>query len=246
MFTVSIVLYHPRWQEEILPLLEVLLAIHGVEHIYLIDNSPADTGSMLPTDSRVSYQHADRNLGYGTGHNIALRETKAPYHLVLNSDILLQASDVETMLQHMETNPDIVAMMPHVVGPDGRYQGLCRTLPSPWDLFRRRFLHQHSRNVIAESDIPADGLNIPYLSGCFMLLRMEAVRRVGYFDERFFLYPEDVDLSRRLHAIGRTLYWPQVTIVHNHAQASYKSLRMMLVHAWQMCKYYNKWGWHNF
>lgn len=243
MFTVSIVLYRPRWQEEVLPLLEVLLAVRGLEHIYLIDNSPTDTGNMLPTDNRISYQHTGRNLGYGAGHNIALRKTKAPYHLVLNSDILLQPSDIAAMLQHLEANPNIVAMMPHVVGPDGRYQGLCRTLPSPWDLIRRRFLHLPSSNVIAETDIPAEGLNIPYLSGCFMLLRTEAVRRVGYFDEQFFMYPEDIDLSRRLHEVGTTLYWPKVQIIHNHTQASYHSLRMLLIHITNMCRYYHKWGW---
>lgn len=243
MLTVSIVLYHPKWEQEVLPLLRTLLQVRDLERLYLIDNSPEDSGHVLTPDSRVEYRHMGRNLGYGAAHNIALRETKAEYHLVLNSDIILRAEDVDAMVSHMAEHTEIAAMMPHVVGPDGRYQGLCRTLPSPWDLIRRRFLHLSSRNVIAERDIPVQGLDIPYLSGCFMLLRTEAVRRVGYFDERFFMYPEDIDLSRRLHETGRTLYWPQVRIVHNHQRASYHSMRMLWIHAVNMCRYFNKWGW---
>lgn len=223
MLTISLVLYKPDMEGEVNPLLKELNRIQGLEHIYIRDNS------------------VEENIGYGAGHNIALRDTHAKYHIVMNSDILLHAEDIERMLRYMEEHDDVVAMMPHVVSPDGSYQGLCRTLPSPWDLIQRRFLHQPSKNVIPEECIPAEGLNIPYLSGCFMLLRSTSVREVGYFDERFFMYPEDIDLSRRLHAIGKTLYWPGVTIIHNHAQASYKSLKMTWIHAWNMGKYYWKW-----
>lgn len=242
-FSISIVLYHPRWEQEVNPLLEVLTIAHGLEQIYLIDNSESDTSSRMKVLDKVTYIHMDTNVGYGAASNVALRQTPSPLHLVLNSDIILRAEDLEKMVDYMDQHPDVVAMMPHVVGPDGCYQGLCRTLPSPWDLIRRRFLHLSSHNVIAETDIPDQGLNIPYLSGCCMLLRTESVRRVGYFDERFFMYPEDIDLSRRLHETGRTLYWPGVTIIHNHRRASYHSPRMLWVHIVNMCRYFNKWGW---
>ena len=57
------------------------------------------------------------------------------------------------------------------------------------------------------------------------------------------MYPEDIDLTRTIHRDYLTLYYPAVTIVHNHAQASYKSLRMLWVHIVNMCRYFNKWGW---
>ena len=248
MLSISIVLYHPDWEGEVKPLVNTLLQARRVEKVYLIDNSQSANlriceFAKLQNGEKIVYRKMEKNVGYGAGHNVALRETTEPLHLVMNSDILLKAEDIEKMVDYMESHPEVMAMMPHVVGPDGKYQGLCRTLPSPWDLIKRRFLHQKSSNVIAENDIPKEGLDIPYLSGCCMLLRTEAVRRVGYFDERFFLYPEDVDLSRRLHELGKTLYWPGVSIVHNHRQASYHSTKMLWIHVYNMIKYYNKWGW---
>ena len=84
---------------------------------------------------------------------------------------------------------------------------------------------------------------VPYLSGCFMLLRTDALAEVGVFDERFFMYPEDIDLTRRLAAKFATAYYPRVHIVHRHGAASHKSLRMFIVHALNIVKYFNKWGW---
>ena len=76
-----------------------------------------------------------------------------------------------------------------------------------------------------------------------MLLRTEALLKSGLFDERFFMYPEDIDLTRRIHRDFLTLYYPSETIVHAHRQASYHSLRMLWIHATNMIRYFNKWGW---
>ena len=74
-------------------------------------------------------------------------------------------------------------------------------------------------------------------------MRTEAVLKVGLFDERFFMYPEDIDLTRRIHREYLTLYYPSETIVHAHRQASYHNLHMLWIHATNMCRYFNKWGW---
>jgi len=86
-------------------------------------------------------------------------------------------------------------------------------------------------------------LDVPYLSGCFMLFRTEALKEVGLFDERFFMYPEDIDLTRRIHAKYRTVFYPEVSIIHHHAQSSYLNLKMLFIHITNMVKYFNKWGW---
>jgi GT2 family glycosyltransferase len=86
-------------------------------------------------------------------------------------------------------------------------------------------------------------MNVPYLSGCFMFLRTEALKDVGLFDERFFMYPEDIDLTRRIHGKFRTVFFPEVSIIHHHAQSSYLNFRMLLIHIENMIKYFNKWGW---
>ena len=85
-------------------------------------------------------------------------------------------------------------------------------------------------------------MDVPYLSGSFMLLRTSALKEVGLFDERFFMYPEDIDLTRRIGAKYRTIFYPEVSVIHHHEKASYKSVKLLIIHVWNIMKYFWKWG----
>jgi hypothetical protein len=76
-----------------------------------------------------------------------------------------------------------------------------------------------------------------------MLLRTEALEKVGLFDERFFMYPEDIDLTRRIHRHYATCFYPDVSVIHAHTQGSYKNRKLLWIHLINMAKYFNKWGW---
>lgn len=250
MLNISIVLYNPNWQQ-IISLTQSLLCYPKVRHIYWIDNSaqaPDETPIVSP---KVQYIFNNKNIGYGAAHNIAIRESiydDVALHLVINPDIIVGADTLETLVAFILEHPEIGCVSPKVVYPNGELQYLCKLLPTPLDVFGRRFLPKRwmeKRNQRYE--LRASGynriMNIPYLSGCFMLLRTEAVRKARLFDEQFFMYPEDVDLTRRIHRDYLTVYYPHTTIVHNHEKASYRSIRMLWVHMVNMCKYFNKWGW---
>lgn len=87
-------------------------------------------------------------------------------------------------------------------------------------------------------------MNPPCLSGCFMFMRLKALKENNiFFDENYFMYCEDFDLIRRLHRIGKTLYYPKVTIIHNHTKESYRSKKMLFAHIQSAVKYFNKFGW---
>ena len=250
MLNVSIVLYRPDW-EQVSALTHALLQSQRVNRVYWIDNSP-QAAEQLPLQSeRIQYQHNPTNLGYGAAHNIAIRESiydNIPFHLVINPDIILDAKELDRMLDFVSQNPLVGSLMPKVTYPNGQLQYLCKLLPTPLDVFGRRFLpsswiaqrnHQYEMRASGYDKI----MNIPYLSGCFMLLRTEAVKQARLFDERFFMYPEDMDLTRRIHRHYLTVYFPHATIIHNHEKASYKSLKMLWIHMVNMCRYFNKWGW---
>ena len=258
MLNISIVLYRPKWEQEVLPLVEELLRVKNLQKIYLLDNSEkawlkehVDTQKSPFSSDKVRYMAMPENLGYGKAHNVALRESayhKTEFHLVMNSDIRVKAEDIDAMHDWMIANPQVGQLMPKVVNPDGSQQYLAKRLPRPIDVFGRRFLPQwmnESRNKRFElRDLDLERpINAPYLSGCFMMLRTKAVVEAGLFDERFFMYPEDIDLTRRIHRNYLTLYYPAWTIVHDHAQASYKNKHMLWVHIQNMCRYFNKWGW---
>jgi GT2 family glycosyltransferase len=148
----------------------------------------------------------------------------------------------------MDSNPEVGQLMPKVFYSDGEIQYLCKLLPTPFDLIFRRFLPASwTMNQIHKFELRNSGYNqimdVPYLSGCFMLLRTDALKEVGLFDELFFMYPEDIDLTRRIHQKFRTVFYPEVSIVHHHARSSYLNLKMLWIHTTNMIHYFNKWGW---
>ncbi len=227
-----------------------------INRIYLIDNSPTDILSCLASlNSRIEYIFNGANLGFGKAHNIALKrsiEENIPYHLVLNPDVYFKGGVLEELYNFMENNPDVGLVMPKVLYPDGTLQYLCKLLPTPLDLFGRRFLNFGSFKKIVEKrneiyELRFTGydkiMEVPYLSGCFMFIRTEVLKKVGLFDERFFMYLEDTDLSRRIHRVAKTVYYPYVYIYHEYGKGSYKSLKLLYYHIKSAIKYFNKYGW---
>lgn len=263
MLSVSIVTYHTAL-EELDRCLKCLLASARVEWVMIVDNG-GETERIGKhctelQESRVQYL-AHSNVGYGAGHNMALRRTTSNYHLVINSDVYFENGTLEAIEEFLDApeNLDVVQLIPRVTNTDGSLQYACRLLPTPIDLFGRRFLpdswfeKRNSRYTLAFTGYNRP-MNVPYHLGCFMWLRVSALDAIAiapshkqplktYFDERFFLYPEDIDLTRRMHRVGRTLYWPDVSITHEHRQASYHSWHLTVIHLREMCKYFAKWGW---
>lgn len=216
-----------------------------------MDNSPdeslRDVAENIP---KVSYLHVE-NRGFGAGHNVAMRramENGSDFHLVMNADVMWEGDILTPMLSYMKTHGDVGLAAPKVCYPDGVLQYSCRMLPTPWDVFAKRFLpstlisRRLDRYLLADADHDRE-FDCPYLLGSFLLFRTAALRDTGLFDERFFMYPEDIDISRRIHERWRTVFWPGVSIIHAHAAASRKSLRMLRIHIANMIRYFNKWGW---
>jgi len=117
------------------------------------------------------------------------------------------------MVEYMENNPGVGHLMPKILNPDGSIQRLCKLVPTPFDLFARMFLPSLIKAKLSRRfELHGSGYNkvmfVPYLSGCFMLLRIEALKMVGLFDERFFMYPEDIDLTRRIAEKYETVFFP--------------------------------------
>lgn len=251
MLNVSIVLYNPE-VSQVVRLCNDLLQAACVRKIFLIDNSPVESEELAAQKGKISYQwQKGQNLGYGRGHNIAIRESvyyNTPFHLVMNADVSITPGDLDILHRFISQNPAIGQLMPNVTYPDGSVQYLCKLLPTPFAVFARRFLPgAWLKRFNNRYELRFTGynrmMNVPYLSGCFMLLRTVAVLKARLFDERYFMYPEDVDLTRTIHRDYLTVYFPDVTIVHDHARESYHSWRMTWIHIVNMCRYFNKWGW---
>ncbi len=224
--------------------------------LYLIDNSPTNEYAKYFQHPRIDYTFNNKNVGFGAGHNLALNKIlqsgQATYHVVLNPDVYFEKDVMAKIFHFMERHSHIGLVMPKVLYPDGRLQPVCKLLPSPFTLFTRRFLQFHPRlcnrmNYWYEMHFTGYDkiMDVPFLSGCFMFLRVTALREIGLFDERIFLYTEDIDLTRRIHRRYRTIYYPDAVIYHYNQRASYKNTMKLMHHVFSAITYFNKWGWFN-
>ncbi|MCH5319099.1 MAG: glycosyltransferase [Paramuribaculum sp.] len=248
MLTASLVI-HDSPLEQVLEAIECIRR-STVEKIWIVYNGDISKSSLYSDIPGTEFIPAD-NRGFGAGHNIALRkalEMGSRYHLVMNADISWTGDILLTLINHLDEDSSIGLIAPEIRNSDGSLQYSCRKLPRPLHLLARRFLprfiiKKQDDNYLLKHIDHTKPINAPYLLGCFMLFRCEALKQVGMFDERFFLYPEDIDLTRRIHSKWKTIYLPEVSIVHSHNRQSYKSIKILIVHLINMMRYFNKWGW---
>jgi GT2 family glycosyltransferase len=246
----SIVLYRTH-VSRVTGLVGQLLA-QGAARVYLVDNSPPefDAFSGWTPPERVSVIRTGRNLGYGGGNNLAIADSVRlhEYHLICNPDIELGPGTLPGLVEAMATHPRAVVCMPRVIGTDGALHYLCKRSPLPldyvatvlsgtrWGARRRARLEMRDRDY--DREMTAD-----CLSGCFMFFRSRVLQELGGFDDGYFLYFEDFDLSRRASAKGENLYVPGVHVVHGHGRAHAHSLKLRFVFLRSALRYFSKWGW---
>lgn len=227
------------------------LASSSEGQLYLIDNSASPLNHPLFEHPRVRYTFAGKNLGFGAGHNRALAQmgTMSEFHLLLNPDVRFDANVLSTLLHYAASDASIGAVMPRINFPDGTQQNLCKLLPTPVDLILRRFVPLHSVQARLNSRYEILGLpqdrpvDVPSLSGCFLLVRTQLLQDLRGFDERYFMYMEDVDLVRRIGDVSRTVYYPHVSVEHAYAKASYRNRKLLGYHLRSATRYFDKWGW---
>jgi GT2 family glycosyltransferase len=167
----------------------------------------------------VANQH---NRGFGAAHNQALRQARGRYWLLLNSDAAPEPGALRVLVDAMDADPTLGVTGPRLRYPNGAVQPSRRRFPTVATLFlestqlqrfwphnavlRRYYVQDRS------DDVPQD---VDWLVGACLCLRAEALRQVGLFDERFFMYSEEIDLCRRLHAAGwRVRYVPRAEVAH--------------------------------
>lgn len=232
---------------------------------YLIDNSEqqkltldifSDLAQPLEeqqVELRLVQGHG--NIGYGRGHNLVLKELESKYHLILNPDIRVQEECLSIGLAFLECNKDIGLASPCAEHADGSKQYLCKRYPSVQTFIVRGFLPNIAKRLFKKRlarfemhDLAEDqpSSNIPLVSGCFMLVRTEAFQKVGGFDENYFLYFEDFDLSLRLGKIAEIAYVPAMRIQHDGGNAAKKGWAHLKMFASSGIRFFNTHGWRFF
>ena len=199
--------------------------------IRLIDNASND-GSIekLENDFKSQLESEKihiiknrQNLGFAKANNKGIKISKGKYILLLNSDTEIIGDCLSSAVRKMEEEPDIGALGVKVVLPDGTLDHACkRGFPSPLSSFyyfsgiSRFFPESKIFSAYKAGHIGEDEeADIDALTGAFMLMRSEAVKRAGLLDEAYFMYGEDIDLCYKIKKLGyRVVYYPKVSIIH--------------------------------
>ncbi|MBR0567232.1 glycosyltransferase [Azoarcus sp. L1K30] len=260
--SVSVVLFDPD-----IPALHVTLATlsraaecAGLSPlpVVLIDNSDvptpaiADLVALFGQTLHLKLLHGHGNVGYGVGHNLALREVGSPFHLILNPDVSLADDALDEALKFMEAHPECALVAPRATWPDGRIQHLCKRYPSVLSLllrgfapaFIRKFFRAHlARYEMRDMDDTAVLWDPPIISGCFMFWRRRCLDRIGGFDPAYFLYFEDFDLSLRARSSGRLARVSDVRIEHQGGHAASKGWRHIALFVRSGLRFFRVHGW---
>ena len=222
---------------------------HGVRaKIYLIDNASGDGSAQRLADefSALSVIFSDRNLGFGAGHNLVLDRIDSDFHAFVNPDIILKSDILAELTGFMRANPEVGLCTPAIRYEDGAPQCLPKRDPKLKYLIANRLpgkrwepLRRHYKML--DEDL-SDLTDIEFASGCFLFARTSLVKEVGGFDDRYFMYFEDADLSRTVRSLARVVYYPFAYVIHDYARASAHRLRYLMIHISSMFKYFWKWN----
>ena len=190
------------------------------QKLVIVDNSPTRSfevelkSNINIMEYDIEYIYADSNFGYASANNRAIEKfsSKTKYFLVSNPDIFFKIEELEKLKNFADEkykNGGFGIISPKIQYEDGELQYLCKLLPTPMNLFARRFLFMF-KETLKKIDYNYEYrftdynevLEVPFLSGCFMFLDATNLRKENGFDDNFFMYLEDTDLSRRMFKYG--------------------------------------------
>ncbi len=223
--------------------------------LYLIDNaSPDGTGARLAAtdfgDARAQVLCLPRNLGFGRGHNAVLPRLASDFHFILNPDILLDSDVLNGMANWMTLHTDAVMATPQLYFPDGRIQHLPRRKPTPYALLARQLAPRLPASVFATADehytMQDEDLTRPrpieFCTGSFAAFRTPVFRQIGGFDEGYFMYVEDADLTQKALQCGTVYLLPQFRAIHAWHREPMRDAGKFAMQLKSMLRYFKKWG----
>ncbi len=216
--------------------------------IYIVDNSTEANklSSLAEEYEDVVYQRPGRNLGFGGGHNYVLSELDSLYHAIVNPDILLTEDSFSVLLSFLASSKVGMAV-PRLLDEQGNLQAVYRRELTVFDMAVRMFFPSHFQkrqryHTMQDMDY-GKPFAVPFAQGSFLVIRTELFRKLGGFDDRYFMYMEDADLCKRVNKASSLWYCPDTAVIHKWERGSHKDKKLLRIHISSMFRYFKKWGW---
>ncbi len=219
--------------------------------IWVVDNASTDGSSSMVRESfpQAHLIENNENLGFSGANNLAIRQCTGKYLLLLNPDTLVESGALQALVDFMEQHPEVGSVGPRILNPDCSMQILSHPRPT---LSRELWRLLHLDSILPYAVYPRtkwetnQAQEVDVLTGACLLVRKEVLDQIGFLDEDYFIYSEDVDLCYRIQAAGWNLYWiPQAEVVHFGGQSTRQVPTEMFLNLYRSkIKYFHKhFGW---
>lgn len=229
--------------------IESVLKETKIENFKLIisDNCSVDGTVQLirSTFPEVTVIENEYNGGFGYGHNKVLGELDSKYHLVINPDIVLGEDVISKLVSFMEKHDEVGMITPRILNRDGTEQYLPKRDPSiryvivskfkPFRYFRDEYTRKMENLKVATE--------VDSCTGCFFMIRTQLFQQLKGFDDKFFMYYEDADLSRRARAYQKLIFYPESYVFHDWKRDNIRSVNGIVSFLKSMLIYFKKWKW---
>ncbi|MBQ7525466.1 MAG: glycosyltransferase family 2 protein [Abditibacteriota bacterium] len=250
--TVSIVNFNTK--DELRKCLDSLLNQQGVKYEIAVVDNCSDDGSLEMLNDEYSHMvgilPSDANLGFAAAQNLVVKQADGRYFFILNPDTVVTSDYMfKHMVDYMDEHPNVGILAPKVLNPDGTVQKSVRRFPSFFAaMFRQTKLGEWFPNTKLVKDYLMEDFDhneiadVDWASGCAMMVRKSAMDNMGGFDDRFFMYCEDMDLCRRMDEESWVIrYYPREEVIHRIGASSDKvPLEMIGEHHKSMFRYFVK------
>lgn len=218
--------------------------------LFIVDNNSTDSTLSLVENlaANIEIVRLEVNNGFSYGHNTILEHINSRYHLVINPDILIEDTiQIEKMIDFLDKNQNIGMLSPLILNTDYSIQHLCKTNPTVFDMAIRRlspnlFKKRQNKYVMLETGYNKI-MNIEYASGSFMVFRTDIFKQLKGFDDSFFMYLEDADITRRVNEISNAVFFPEARVIHEWERSGHKDIKFAWITLKSMNVYFKKWGW---
>lgn len=222
------------------------------EDVAAIETAVECFRASAPEYVRLRIVKGHGNVGYGAGQNLAIETVSSDYHLILNPDVFLEKDALLEGLRYLDEHAEVAMLVPQGFDPQNEYARLSKRHPSLLVLLLRAMAVRSSDGMLGRrvarytygGELPCDApKSITLASGCFMLCRTDTLKKVNGFDERYFLYFEDYDLSLRVKNYGAIVELPQARITHYGGHTAQRDLRRVAHFVRSGVRFFNRYGW---